>query len=188
MVNQRCTILISPLYSIDTDTPHCPVCSHCDDSDQLSHVQYGSCWCPESQPGYPELMRLTSFRSECLSGIWARTGLCVEIPLSALTYFWQFTNRPVQYGHMSVSFYWVGSWVNVFILHRGGIIDGFTCVQTYNQLVQCRFCSWRHCSVSASALSSVHALWRRLVMTRCYSFHSTGTSNDGQSNYLPGGP
>ena len=125
--------------------------------------------------------------SEWYMDAYRRLG--VEMSLSALTYFWQlFTNHTVQCRHMGVSFNWVGSQINVFISHRGGIIDGFTCVKTYNQLVQCRFCSWRHRVFPVSGLSSVNALRRGLVMAKSYSFHSPGILTDGQFNSSPGGP
>ena len=106
----------------------------CDDSGQLCQVQHDSCWCPGCATGYWGLVSLVHFRVEYLSDIWTHTGaLGVEVSLSALTYFWQlFTSHTVQCGHMGVSFNWVGSQVNVFISHRGGIINGFTCVKAYN--------------------------------------------------------
>ena len=77
--------------------------SNCDDSGEQCQVQYDSCWCPESRPGYLELMSLVHYRVECLSGF---EHLQVWVPLSALTYFRQlFTNHTVQCGHMSVLFY-----------------------------------------------------------------------------------
>ena len=98
----------------------------CDDSGLLCQVQYVSCRCPESRPGYPELMSLTHFRSEYLSGVWTPTGLGVGKSLSALTYFWQlFTSHTVQCGPMTVIFYKVGCQVDTVISLQGGIINGF---------------------------------------------------------------
>ena len=69
--------------------------------------------------------------SEWYLDTYRRLG--VEMSLSALTYFWQFfMNRTVQCGHIGREF--LLSWESSKCVYctSGGIINGFTCVKTYN--------------------------------------------------------
>ena len=74
---------------------------------------------------------------------------------------------------MSFIFYLVGYQVNTVISLQHGVNTGFSCVKTYNLLVQCQLCSWRHRAFPVSGLSSINSLWRRLAEARRQQFSLT---------------